>query len=80
MRRHVVWPGIVSLAFQTDVHGSQSRAKNTALDTGLENWQNSYFLWEKVTRKAKMLSFHRDPAFRRFPSLVAMKNHLNMNI
>jgi hypothetical protein len=31
-----------------------SRAKNTALDKGLENWQNSHFLEEKVTRKPNM--------------------------
>jgi hypothetical protein len=76
MRRHVVWAGIVSLAFQTDVHGSQSRAKNTALDTGLENWQNSHFPGEKVTRN-NMLCW----ALLRRSALWSgrKENRLNMN-
>jgi hypothetical protein len=60
----VVWAGIVTLPFPTDVHGSQKRAKNTALDTGLENWQNFHFLEEKVTRKSNMLVFRCLPQFR----------------
>jgi hypothetical protein len=73
MRRHMVWTEIVSLALQTDVHSSQSRAKNTALDTGLENWQNSHFPGEKVTRSLTSGFFavgHRSGS----------KNRLNMNI
>jgi hypothetical protein len=81
MRRHMVWAEVVSLALQTDVQGSQSRAKNTAFYKGLENWQNSQFLGEKVTRKSEMLILRgRRRLGDLYAGLAAKKNHLNMNI